>query len=72
LDASEQEEGIGETEIDILMTEIPANVDPSPTSPVRKNTPSVDEDQQEAKSPDHTRISPAKELQEPTMEHLYT
>jgi hypothetical protein len=62
LDVGEQEEGIGEPKIDISMVELPANVDPSPTSPARTKTPSADEDQQKAKSPEHTKTSPAKEL----------
>lgn len=70
LDVGEQE-GMGQPKISISTTEPLANVDPSPTSPSRTKTPSADEDQQEAKSPEHTGISPARELREPAMEHLY-
>jgi hypothetical protein len=69
LDAGELEEGMGQPKIDISTIKLPANVDPSPTSPSRTKTPSTDKDQQEAKSPEG--ISPAKELREPATEHLY-
>jgi hypothetical protein len=39
LDTGEQEEGMGQPKIDISMAELPANVDPSPTSPSRTKTP---------------------------------
>jgi len=58
-------------EIDISMVEPPTNVDPLPTSPSRTKIPATDELQQEAKSLEHTKVSPAKELREPAMEHLY-
>jgi hypothetical protein len=58
--------------IDISTVEPPANVDHLPTSPSRTKTPPVDEHQQEAKSPEHTKFSLAKELREPAIEHLYT
>jgi hypothetical protein len=54
LDIGEQEEGMGQPEINIPMAKLSANIDPSPTSPL-----------------EHTGNSPAKELREPTMEHLY-
>jgi hypothetical protein len=42
------------------------NIDPSPTSPSRKKTMSVDEDQKKAKSPEHIKIYPARELSRPS------
>jgi hypothetical protein len=38
LDTGEQEEGMGQPEIDIPTTELSANIDPSPTSPSRIKT----------------------------------
>jgi hypothetical protein len=72
LDTSEQEKGTRQPKINIPMTELSANIDPSPTSPSRIKTPSTDEEKQKAKSPEHRGNSPAKELREPYMEHLYT
>jgi hypothetical protein len=54
LGAGEQEEETQQPEINISMVEPPANIDSLPISPARTKTPPVDEDQQEAKSPEHT------------------
>jgi hypothetical protein len=72
LGVGEQEEEIHQLEIDISMNEPPTNVNPLPTYPSRTKTPPSDEYQKEAKSPEHTKVSPAKELREPAMDHLYT
>jgi hypothetical protein len=45
LGAGEQEEEMQQPKIDISTVELPANVDPLPTSPSRTKTPSADEDQ---------------------------
>jgi hypothetical protein len=71
LDIGEQGEGMGQPEINIPMAKLSANIDPSPTSPSRINTLSSDEEKQKSKSLERTGNSPAKELREPTMEHLY-
>jgi hypothetical protein len=66
MDAGEQEEGMGQPEISIPMTELSANTDPLPTSPSKTKTLSTDEDQQKAESPGHTISSPARELSGPS------
>jgi hypothetical protein len=71
LGVGEQEEETEQPKIDTSKTELPTNVNPSPTSPARKNNSSVDENQSKSKSPEHTKTSPTKELKEPTVEHIY-
>jgi hypothetical protein len=65
LDTCEQEEGMGQPEIDIPMTELSTNIDPSHTSPFRIDTLSVDDDQQKAKSLEHTGNFSIRELSTP-------
>jgi hypothetical protein len=52
MDTGEQEEGMGQPEIDIPKIQLSANTDPLPTSPSKEKTPSTDEDQQKASHQD--------------------
>jgi hypothetical protein len=49
-------------EIDIPIVELSVNTEIMPTSPSRMKTQPTNEDQQEAKSPKHTRNFPTREL----------
>jgi hypothetical protein len=64
LGSGEQEEETQQSEIDTSIVDPPVNVDPFPLSPSKVETPPADEPQQEAESPGHTEVPPAKELQE--------
>jgi hypothetical protein len=71
LGVGEQEEETEQPKIDTSKTELPANVNPSPTSPARKKNLSSNKKHLKAKLPEHTETSLDKELKELSMEHLY-